>query len=279
MAISGRLGLDSYSYHLAFGRHPDFAPSHPIDLHEFIMRVSRLGLSGFEIDPLHLGSDDEEHLASIRALAKHHHLWIEYGMGGVDPGQAASALGIARSLGCQVLRTFINADRYSKSVSLSVQLQHAVASLRLIAPLAERHRIRYAIENHGDVTSRELVEVIRQVGSPWVGACLDIGNSMLVFEDPVEAAINLAPYTMNVHFKDYAVRMENYGMRVTGAALGQGVIDIRRILAILEQHAPEAKLNIEIPFERMDDEAAALAREDDGISESVRYARQELRIA
>ena len=46
-----QLGLDSYSYHLAFGAHPDFSPKRKITLFDFIERVAALRLDGFQIDP------------------------------------------------------------------------------------------------------------------------------------------------------------------------------------------------------------------------------------
>ena len=55
-----KLGLDSYSYHLAFGAHPDFTPRRRLTLFGFIERVSALGLDGFQIDPLHLGAREKK---------------------------------------------------------------------------------------------------------------------------------------------------------------------------------------------------------------------------
>lgn len=47
-----KLGLDSYSYHLHFGKHPDFTPKNPVDVLWFLERCADIGFEGCQVDSL-----------------------------------------------------------------------------------------------------------------------------------------------------------------------------------------------------------------------------------
>lgn len=98
--------------------------------------------------------------------------------------------------------------------------------------------LRYALENHQDYTSAELVAVLEAVGSPDVGIFLDTGNSIALLEDPVDTASKLAPFTFGVHLKEYAVLPAPGGFNLLGVPLGEGIVDNAAILALLARQAP-----------------------------------------
>ena len=109
-----------------------------------------------------------------------------------------------------------------------------VERLRPAVALAERLGITLAIENHQDYTSDELCAIIAGVGSPHLGICLDTGNSIALCEDPLATARILAAHTRMVHLKDYAVLpRDGGGIDLLGVTLGQGVVDLPGVLAIL----------------------------------------------
>jgi len=273
-----KLGLDSYSYHLAFGAHPDFTPRRRLTLFGFIERVSALGLDGFQIDPLHLGARDRGYLDEVRAAAAARNLFVEYGTIGTDPRRLARELAVAARLGSPVLRTFVGCDRHHPRTDLGAEIRRAVAGLRHVRQLAADLGVRLAVENHGDLTADELLEVIRRVDSPWVGVCLDVGNPLLTLEDPLVAIRKLSAHVVTTHFKDYAVQPTNFGAKITGAALGAGCIDLSAAWRLIRATGRLDRLVLEIPIEAVGSPAAALAREDRAVRRSVAYARELLRI-
>jgi len=58
-----------------------------------------------------------------------------------------------------------------------------------------------AMENHIDLLADEMAEIITTVNSPWLGVCLDTGNNLRLFEDPVVVAKTLAPWARATHIK------------------------------------------------------------------------------
>ena len=273
-----KLGLDSYSYHLAFGAHPDFCPEKKMDLFQFMDKVSELKLDGFQIDPKHLASKEKKYLHDVSAYAKEKKLFLEYGAMGVESEYLKQELEICSKLGSPVLRTFVGFDRYDKNVLLNNEIENAVLQLSKIKQQAEMLDIKVAIENHGDLNSDELISVVQKIDSTHIGICLDLGNAMFTLEDPLTAAEKMAAYTFTTHFKDYAVEMTNYGMKVKGVALGEGNIDLPKALKILQQKTNLDKIILEIPVEAGVKESEILQKEEDIVKRSVDYARNILKI-
>jgi sugar phosphate isomerase/epimerase len=143
-----------------------------------------------------------------------------------------------------------------KDPPLAVQLERLVAALRRLAPVAETHGVKLAVENHADYRGHELATVLERVGSPAVGAKLDTGNALAALEDASDAARALAPFTFATHVKDVRVESEpgNRGMELRGlcvmleVALGEGHVDFPAVLALLAEKGPlgrELTLTIE----------------------------------
>jgi 3-oxoisoapionate decarboxylase len=273
-----KLGLDSYSYHLAFGAHPDFCSKKKMDIFQFMDKVIELKLDGFQIDPMHLASKEERYLQDVSAYANEKMLFLEYGAMGVEYEYLKQELEICSKLGSPVLRTFVGFNRYDKNVLIKDEIENAVLKLRKIKQQAEIMNIKIAIENHGDLNSDELISVVQKIDSTHIGICLDLGNAMFTFEDPLTAAEKMAAYTFTTHFKDYAVEMTNYGMKVKGVVLGDGNIDLQKALKILQQKTNLDKIILEIPVEAGVKESETLQKEEYIIERSVDYARNVLGI-
>ncbi len=263
------LGLDSISHHLAFGCH--------MDLFSFIDRVSEYGLSGFQINPLHLVSRDKDYLKAVRGEAHTRHLFIEHGMLGVAPDDIRRNVEICRTLGATVLRTYIGIDRYSRSPEIATELANARDLLVQSVDLLESSGVRLAIENHGDVRSQELVDLVEDIASPSVGICLDVANSLCVLEDPLEAARRMTPFVVSVQFKDYTIAGTPTGCKIAGTVLGRGVLPLQDLYQLILDEAPVDRLMLEIPLEG-EHALKGEAMEAAAIRESIHYCREVLGI-
>jgi hypothetical protein len=127
-------------------------------------------------------------------------------------------------------------------------MAECVRTLQAAAPVARDLGVKFAVENHGgvDLLARELRALIEAVGTDAVGACLDTGNPVYGGEDPVLSAEVLAPYVLSTHVRDSRVWAVADGAMVQWAPVGQGDVDLRRILAILAAQAPNAPVDLEI---------------------------------
>jgi 3-oxoisoapionate decarboxylase len=59
--------------------------------------------------------------------------------------------------------------------------------------VAEEYGVQMAVENHIDFTADEMLSLITDVDSPWLGINFDTGNFLRSLDDPIEGMAKLAP--------------------------------------------------------------------------------------
>lgn len=189
-----------------------------------------------------------------------------------------SELKIAKKLGSSILRTYIGFDPHDKNIDVKSEVKYAIDVLNKVKTIAEEYNIIIAIENHCDMNTDQLISLLKEINSPYVRACVDLGNFMIHLENPTECVRKLAPYIVSTHFKDYTSTMENCGFQTFGVPLGEGKIDLKAITKILLEDSKLDRIMLEIPVQKEVIEKATLAKEDDYVRKSVIYAREVLEI-
>ncbi len=119
-------------------------------------------------------------------------------------------------------------------------------SVELAEPVLRKYRIKLGIENHKGWRSGEQAAWLRQLGSEWVGVCLDFGNNISLCEDPMDTARTLSPYTCFAHIKDMAVEEYEDGFLLSEVPLGEGILDLRQIIQMLRARNPGMIIDLEM---------------------------------
>lgn len=162
----------------------------------------------------------------------------------------AEAIPAAAALGARVLRVLaspvLEGARAAYVASWDAYLAEVVARLRAVIPLAEHHGITLALENHQDLTADDLLQIVAEVGGPNIGVTFDPVNALIVAEDPFTVLHRLAPHVRNVHLADYIAYPSHEGWRLVRCALGEGDLNLRRLLVLLAALAPGASCQIEL---------------------------------
>jgi sugar phosphate isomerase/epimerase len=131
-------------------------------------------------------------------------------------------------------------------------------------PEFKKNNMVLGIENHDRFKAQELAAIMEGIGSDRVGICLDCVNSMGAGEGLEYVADVLAPYTVNLHIKDFAIHRlpHKMGFTITGAPAGTGMTNVPLLMekltkynrchsAVLEQWVPwNHDLNKTIQLER-----------------------------
>jgi sugar phosphate isomerase/epimerase len=165
-------------------------------------------------------------------------------------------LDACRELNVSIMRGVPGGDRFMKAWPMDEQIKTICENGKRLGKLAEDAGVTIAFENHGTLQARELVAIVDGIGSDHVRINLDNGNSLLAFEDPVDAFTTMAPLTVSLHFKDFRRQQTTYGMIVDGCPLGEGCIDLDAQLDIFKQTCPDAALCLEICLSKGDEEIA-----------------------
>jgi hypothetical protein len=103
-----------------------------------------------------------------------------------------------------------------------------------------------ALENHKDWTADEMVELMKSHPSEYLGVCLDFGNNIALLDDPINVTEMLAPFTIATHVKDMGVEWFNDGFLLSEMVLGQGFLDLPRMIALVRQSRPATRFSLEM---------------------------------
>lgn len=104
--------------------------------------------------------------------------------------------------------------------------------------------LNLALENHGYLDAREILEVVEAVDSPYVGVNLDAANAYQTEDDPVETAKMFAPHFMHAHIKDIALEDGVFKIK----PMGTGMMEWEKILPILVGSKRDMVLAMEMAF-------------------------------
>jgi len=160
------------------------------------------------------------------------------------------AIRFAAVLGAPV----VNTDEGIRPAWLPLDDAWAVMKYTLTAALrtAERYQISIGIEPHQSISAATsgLLRIATLVGSPWLRVNYDTGNAFLGGEDPYEGLKAVLPLLVHIHAKDISFGQAETGKgKMTGTpvgcACGDGVIDWRRVVKILNEAHFTGVLSVE----------------------------------
>ena len=93
--------------------------------------------------------------------------------------------------------------------------------------------IRLAVENHADLTARQLETLIERAATESLGVCFDSANALRVGDEPLEALRRLAPHVLMVHLKDVEHTAEEPIGGPRSVPYGTGAVPVARLLDLL----------------------------------------------
>ncbi|MEG6613375.1 sugar phosphate isomerase/epimerase family protein [Pseudoclostridium thermosuccinogenes] len=196
-------------------------------LGELGMKVSAYSIGNDFVQP-----DEEARRKEIEAVKK-----------GVD---------VACSLNTKLLRVFSGSPK--EGIAFEDASGWIIDSLKECARYAEEKGITMVLENHGLFAGKgsQVKEIIVKVGSENLKANTDLGNFLLVNEDPFMAVRELKDYVGFVHFKDFKEVGENEpgykgidGRKYQGTIIGQGQVPMKEVVDFLHENGYDGFLSIE----------------------------------
>jgi len=178
---------------------------------------------------------------------------------------------VACALGTKLLRVFSGSPK--EGISFDTASEWIISSLKECALYAEEKGITMVLENHGLFAGKgsQVKEIIEKVNSEYLKANTDLGNFLLVNEDPFKAVQELKDYVGFVHFKDFKeVGKDEFGYdaidgrKYQGTIIGQGQVPMKEVVDFLHENGYDGFLSIE--YEGVGDPVAETV-------ESIKYTR------
>lgn len=224
-----KLGISSFTYGWAVGIE-GYTPAEPMGFLELIERTHDFGLSLLQVgDNLPLDQLTDSELQEGKQALKQYGIELELGIRGLRDSRIRKYLELCRLFSSRLLRVVIDEAGYEPAEEEIIRI------LKKWDPELRSEGITVGIENHERLKAVQLASIIRQVGSPFVGICLDTANSLGALEGLDTVADTLIPYTVNLHAKDVSIRRlkSQLGFEITGTVSGEGMLNmvdlIRRV--------------------------------------------------
>lgn len=264
-----RLGISSYTYTWAIGV-PGSIPDKPLGICGLIEKAESSGISLIQIaDNLPLEKLTHFELNELRHYASDKGISIEMGGRGLSPAHTMECLEAATILGSPILRMVIDGEGFEPDIKTIVSI------ITDFVPELKSRGIKLAIENHDRLKAREFERIINRVGSDMVGICLDSVNSMGAGEGFETVSEILAPYTINLHIKDFSIHRVSHkmGLIIEGRPAGKGMLNIPGLFRNIDQYSRcrSAILELWTPPEKSIEET--IIKEEMWALESVQFLK------
>lgn len=211
------------------------------DADALLERCAQLGAGGIQAGaPV----DAAKFRARAEQLGMYYEVYLPFGEGleaaVVKAKQAGALAGRIGALGGRRYETFSTLESWNKFVS------DARPKIAAASQAAAAHKFTIGIENHKDWTLDEQLGLMKEFGHEHFGTLLDTGNNISLLDDPYEHTEKLAPYTVLTHIKDMGWQEHPQGFEMSEMPLGEGTLDMKRIVAAIRKARPETRMTLEM---------------------------------
>lgn len=264
-------GVLNWSYHRQFWNHWSD------NLEVYISKVAALREKyGFEELSFDVGmaagqdafkSHDRDYLIKIKKLLDENHLIPVPIVGAIevhaDPAMVDESLKNMEEIMEQAV--VLGAKRVQFYQNLHGRLSHEKAvrvlrdALTRLSEVAKRLDLVCVSEEYCGLSGDEMFLAISDI--PNIGMLNDLGNWLILGEDPIAATRKFVDITLHMHLKDYIFEDGIW----QSVAFGKGIIDIKRALDFLKDYPSDKTLYLS--FETDIDEGD----EDEAMDECFKY--------
>ena len=279
-----RVGIDTYSYHRFLGEvYPvQSAPVRTLSYNEVLKRAISPGIDGISIETCFLENPVEEHCRRLIDMARGNDLEIILAWGhpmGLHGGDSDDAqkdmeetIRLCKQMNVDIMRIVGSNRRLMAAVPKEVQRDKVTVRLKESVKLAEDSGVKLALENHQDFLAEDILTILGEVDSPYLGVNYDTGNSLRLQEDPVKAATLLAPHIIATHIKDVnAVYGGNPGDWTFFASVpaGRGIVNLPGVVNAINSAGYDGFFAIELDYLHPD-----YSNEFNVVEESIRFLKK-----
>lgn len=220
------LGISTYSFPWAFGV-PGFETTQPFTASDLILFAAEKNIRIVQFGdnyPLHDFS--KEQLQGLKKFADQRNVKIEVGTKRLTYSNIINHLAIARIMNSSFIRIIIDDKDYHPSQTEIIEI------INSLLPQLALNEVQLAIENHDRLPAETLKYIVENTDPELIGICLDTANSFGAGESIREVVTYLAPYTINVHIKDFIIRRVHHkmGFKMEGCIAGTGMLNIPWLL-------------------------------------------------
>ncbi|MGE4282761.1 MAG: sugar phosphate isomerase/epimerase family protein [Clostridia bacterium] len=263
------IGICSYAFRYSIGT-KSFKPVQPFTVFDFIDKANRLGYGRALIfDNLNSQDFDEKLCAQIGERLSCYDMSAVYGLKHLTEDTFEKYLPLAKIMNAESLRFSIP---LAKGAGYRETLSRARKIIMDNIYRIEEAGITIGIENHFDLQTSCLVELVDLIGHPLVKHVCDTTNSIAFIEKPIDTLHKMKKNLYCMHIKDFVFEKPEAGYFMNGTILGKGSQSVKEILKYAFQYNPDVKIGLEMTIKRPDniDDVQVTSWEIDCIEKSTK---------
>lgn len=266
-----KVGLSTYAF---FWQWSELAKE-KLSLKEMMKETKDYGGEVFQICdyPLIEQMNDDE-LGEIASYAKTLNLELELGTRGIHPSKLRNYLHLAKTLNVNFIRSMYFSKEFTP-----VDNEQAVEWIEEVLPDFQEANVTIGLETYEQIKTDQLVDLIKRIDNPYVGICLDPGNTVAALELPKDVIDKTAPYVVNLHVKDFVFKRNEgwVGFYYGGAPLGEGLLDFNYMYKKVQSSSKEFSTIIELWVNFDETIEKTIQLEKDWIVKSMDYLRRSIK--
>jgi sugar phosphate isomerase/epimerase len=279
-----KVGVDHYCYHRFFGEvyAQQKAPERQMTVEQYIKRCAQMGCDGLSMETCFVPRFDQEYLSTLKGLLDERKLdrvWAWGHPDGLEGGKNKKAydemiaqIENAKAVGAKVMRV-VGSSLMFRFEPHGPQIERLSRMYSEAVKIAKKYDVKLATENHIDFTADEMLTLLNNVNSPYLGINFDTGNFLRLLDDPIKGMKKLAKHVLATHVKDLKPQKgvsadEWYFFSCT--PVGEGLVDNEALVRLLKEVNYQGMLAVEIDFLHPDYNND----EDKAVEQSVRYLKK-----
>jgi sugar phosphate isomerase/epimerase len=279
-----KVGVDHYCYHRFFGEvyAQQKAPERQMTVEQYIKRCAQMGCDGLSMETCFVPRFDQEYLSTLKGLLDERKLdrvWAWGHPDGLEGGKNKKAydemiaqIENAKAVGAKVMRV-VGSSLMFRFEPHGPQIERLSRMYSEAVKIAKKYDVKLATENHIDFTADEMLTLLNNVNSPYLGINFDTGNFLRLLDDPIKGMKKLAKHVLATHVKDLKPQKgvsadEWYFFSCT--PVGEGLVDNEALVRLLKEVNYQGMLAVEIDFLHPDYNND----EDMAVEQSVRYLKK-----
>jgi sugar phosphate isomerase/epimerase len=279
-----KVGVDHYCYHRFFGDvyAQQKAPDRQMTVEQYVRRCAELGCDGLSMETCFVPRFDREYLSSLKGLLdelKLDRVWAWGHPDGLEGGRNKKAydemiaqIENAKAVGAKVMRV-VGSSFDFRFEPHAPQVERLSRMYSEAVKIAKKHDIKLATENHIDFTADEMLKLLTNVNSPYLGINFDTGNFLRLLDDPIKGMQKLAKHVLATHVKDLKPQKgvpADAWYFFSCTPVGEGLVDNQALVQLLKQVNYQGMLAVEIDFLHPDYHND----EDKAVEQSVAYLKK-----
>ncbi len=225
-----KIGISSFTYGWNVGVE-NAMPSRPMTEIDLINKAIEFRLDCLQIgDNLPMHTFSEMQNATFKKRLEDYKIGLEIGAKKLTLDHLQNYIKLCIFYKSPLLRFVIDDKDYQPSIEQTIEI------IKTALPILEQHNISLGIENHDRFKAQELVHIMQEINHKNVGICLDCVNSIGAGEGLEHVATLLAPYTINLHVKDFKTsRLQHkMGFIIEGEIAGKGMTNLPWLLSKMQ---------------------------------------------